>query len=80
MVDGDSVAVTKTPIIFLGVGEHLNDLEKFTPQPFISKLLGMGDMQGLFEHMYVQAHSSPGLTKRLIASRLHAAQARGGDV
>lgn len=47
----DSVAATKTPIIFLGVGEHLNDLEKFAPSPFISKLLGMGDMQGLFEHM-----------------------------
>jgi signal recognition particle subunit SRP54 len=46
-----SVAATKTPIIFLGVGEHLNDLERFAPQPFVSKLLGMGDMQGLFEHM-----------------------------
>lgn len=49
-----SVAATKTPIIFLGVGEHLNDLERFAPQPFVSKLLGMGDMQGLFEHMYVE--------------------------
>lgn len=47
------VAATKTPIIFLGVGEHLNDLERFAPQPFVSKLLGMGDMQGLFEHMCV---------------------------
>ena len=46
-----SVAATKTPIIFLGTGEHLNDLERFAPQPFISKLLGMGDMQGLMEHM-----------------------------
>jgi len=46
-----SVAATKTPIIFLGTGEHLNDLERFTPQPFISKLLGQGDMQGLMEHM-----------------------------
>lgn len=46
-----SVAATKTPIIFLGTGEHLNDLERFAPQPFISKLLGMGDMQGLVEHM-----------------------------
>jgi signal recognition particle subunit SRP54 len=45
------VATTKTPIIFLGTGEHLHDLEKFAPQPFISKLLGMGDMQGLVEHM-----------------------------
>lgn len=48
-----AVAATKTPIIFLGTGEHLNDLERFAPQPFISKLLGMGDMQGLVEHMWV---------------------------
>lgn len=27
------------------------DLERFAPQPFISKLLGMGDMQGLVEHV-----------------------------
>jgi signal recognition particle subunit SRP54 len=52
------VAATKTPIIFLGTGEHLNDLERFAPQPFISKLLGMGDMQGLVEHMYVELRSS----------------------
>lgn len=50
-----SVAATKTPIIFLGTGEHLNDLERFSPQPFISKLLGRGDMQGLMEHMFVLA-------------------------
>lgn len=48
-----AVAATKTPIIFLGTGEHLNDLERFAPQRFISKLLGMGDMQGLVEHMWV---------------------------
>jgi len=46
-----SVAATKTPIIFLGTGEHLHDLERFSPQPFVSKLLGMGDVQGLMEHM-----------------------------
>jgi len=27
------------------------DLEKFEPQRYISKLLGMGDMQGLVEHV-----------------------------
>ena len=27
------------------------DLERFSPQPFVSKLLGMGDMQGLVEHV-----------------------------
>lgn len=46
-------AATKTPIIFLGTGEHLHDLERFSPKPFVSTMLGMGDVQGLMEHMCV---------------------------
>lgn len=46
-----AVAATHTPIVFIGTGEHMLDLERFAPQPFISKLLGMGDMQGLVEHV-----------------------------
>jgi signal recognition particle subunit SRP54 len=45
------VAATHTPIVFIGTGEHMFDLERFQPRPFISKLLGMGDMQGLLEHV-----------------------------
>ncbi|KAI9765316.1 MAG: Signal recognition particle [Geoglossum simile] len=46
-----AVAATRTPIVFIGTGEHMLDLERFSPQPFVSKLLGMGDMQGLVEHV-----------------------------
>ncbi|KAH0607471.1 uncharacterized protein H6S33_002505 [Morchella sextelata] len=46
-----AVAATRTPIVFIGTGEHMLDLERFAPQPFVSKLLGMGDMQGLVEHV-----------------------------
>ncbi|KAK9455367.1 SRP54-type protein [Dipodascopsis uninucleata] len=46
-----AVAATQTPIVFIGTGEHIHDIESFTPQQFISKLLGMGDMQGLVEHV-----------------------------
>ncbi|ORY35519.1 signal recognition particle 54 kDa protein [Naematelia encephala] len=60
-----AVAATKTPIIFLGTGEHLNDLERFAPQPFISKLLGMGDMQGLVEHMQDMARANPERQKEM---------------
>lgn len=35
-----SVAATKSPIIFIGTGEHIDDFEPFKTQPFISKLLG----------------------------------------
>ncbi|KAK4051462.1 Signal recognition particle [Microbotryomycetes sp. JL201] len=54
-----AVAATKTPIIFIGTGEHLHDLEKFSPQPFISKMLGMGDMQGLLEQAQEVAMANP---------------------
>jgi signal recognition particle subunit SRP54 len=60
-----SVAATKTPIIFLGVGEHLYDLDRFSPQPFISKLLGLGDMQGLMEHMQDLATQNPDKQKEM---------------
>ncbi|EEQ89221.1 signal recognition particle protein [Blastomyces dermatitidis ER-3] len=46
-----AVAATHTPIIFLGTGEHMLDLERFAPKPFIQKLLGMGDMASLVEHV-----------------------------
>ncbi len=44
-----SVAATKSPIIFIGTGEHIDDFEPFKTKPFISKLLGMGDIEGLVE-------------------------------
>ncbi|CAF0961768.1 unnamed protein product [Rotaria sordida] len=44
-----AVAATKSPIIFIGTGEHIDDFEVFKTKPFISKLLGMGDIQGLVE-------------------------------
>ncbi|KAG7662223.1 SRP54 [[Candida] subhashii] len=46
-----AVAATKTPIVFIGTGEHIGDLEVFKPSTFISKLLGIGDIQGLIEHV-----------------------------
>lgn len=46
-----AVAATHTPIIFIGTGEHLLDMERFNPQSFVSKLLGMGDLSGLMDHV-----------------------------
>lgn len=44
-----AVAATKSPIIFIGTGEHIDDFEPFKTKPFISKLLGMGDIEGLID-------------------------------
>ena len=43
------VAATQSPIIFIGTGEHIDDLEPFRTKPFISKLLGLGDIEGLID-------------------------------
>ncbi|KMU83225.1 signal recognition particle 54 kDa protein [Coccidioides immitis H538.4] len=55
-----AVAATHTPIIFLGTGEHMLDLERFAPKPFIQKLLGMGDMASLVEHVQAVTKDSAG--------------------
>lgn len=42
-------AATKAPIKFIGVGEKIDDLESFNPQGFVSRMLGMGDLETLLE-------------------------------
>ena len=44
-----AVAATGAPIVHIGVGEKIADLEKFESDRFISRLLGMGDIQGLID-------------------------------
>lgn len=44
-----SCAATKAPIKFLGVGEKIDDLETFNPAGFVSRMLGMGDLEALLE-------------------------------
>merc|ERR550514_2356709 len=43
-----AVAATNSPIIFLGTGEHFDEFETFQADSFVSRLLGMGDLKGLF--------------------------------
>jgi len=44
-----AVAATKSPIIFIGTGEHMEDLDPFETKSFVSRLLGMGDMKAMME-------------------------------
>ena len=44
-----AVAATKSPIIYIGTGEHIDELEQFETTKFIRKLLNMGDIEGLIE-------------------------------
>jgi len=44
-----AVAATESPIIFLGTGEHFEDMETFEANGFVRRLLGLGDMAGLMK-------------------------------
>ena len=44
-----AVQATKAPVVFIGTGEHIDDIEKFDPPRFISRMLGMGDIKALIE-------------------------------
>ncbi|MDD4254520.1 MAG: signal recognition particle protein Srp54 [Methanofollis sp.] len=44
-----AVSETKSGIVFIGAGETIDDLERFEPDGFISRLLGMGDLKALAE-------------------------------
>lgn len=42
-------AETKAPVYFITTGEKINDIEEFNPESFLSRLLGMGDLEILIE-------------------------------
>ncbi len=42
-------AVTGKPILYIGMGEKLSDLEQFHPDRMASRILGMGDVLSLIE-------------------------------
>ncbi|HEY9575845.1 MAG TPA: signal recognition particle protein [Lachnospiraceae bacterium] len=42
-------AVTQKPILYVGMGEKLSDLEQFYPDRMASRILGMGDVMSLIE-------------------------------
>ena len=55
-----AVAATDSPIIFLGSGEHFDDLDPFNPESFVSRLLGLGDgtLSTSFSYPCIYRHAS----------------------
>jgi signal recognition particle subunit SRP54 len=42
-------AATGSQIMYIGTGERIDDLEKFSPTRFVGRLLGMGDIQAVLD-------------------------------
>ncbi|CAJ2661420.1 signal recognition particle 54 kDa protein 2-like [Trifolium pratense] len=62
-----AVAATKSPVIFIGTGEHMDEFEVFEVKPFVSRLLGMGDLSGFVDkiHDIVPMDKQPELLQKL---------------
>ncbi|CAA0816463.1 Signal recognition particle 54 kDa protein 3 [Striga hermonthica] len=62
-----AVAATKSPVIFIGTGEHMYEFELFDVKPFVSRLLGMGDLSGFMDKIQdiVPKNQQPELLQKL---------------
>ena len=47
-------AVTGKPILYVGMGEKLSDLEQFYPDRMASRILGMGDILSLIDKVQAE--------------------------
>ncbi len=68
-----AVTATEAPIKFIGVGEHIDDLEPFVPERFVARLLGMGDIETLLKRIEETARAEevkPADMKAILAGKL----------
>ena len=66
-----AVAATKSPIIFIGTGEHIDEFEAFDTKPFVSRLLGLGDWTGFIDKIQdvIPTDQQPELLDKLAAGQ-----------
>ncbi|HLC74684.1 MAG TPA: signal recognition particle protein Srp54 [Candidatus Nanoarchaeia archaeon] len=66
-------AATKAPVIFIGTGEKIDEFEHFNPKRFVSRLLGMGDIETLIEKAKeaVPQEKAEDLSKRFMQGKFN---------
>lgn len=66
-----AVAETKAPIVFVGTGEKIEELERFEPPRFISRMLGMGDLESLLERAQesIDAERAEALAQKMLSGK-----------
>jgi len=64
---------TNANIVFIGTGENPDDLEEFNPEGFVSRLLGMGDLESLLEKakLAIDEKDAKDTTKKMLEGRFN---------
>jgi signal recognition particle subunit SRP54 len=65
-----SVAAIGCPIEFIGTGEQMDDIEVFNARSFVSKMLGMGDLEGLCEKISSMNIDQDEITEKIKQGKL----------
>jgi signal recognition particle subunit SRP54 len=66
-----AAASTQAKIFFISTGEGIDDIEKFVPERFVSRLLGLGDIKAILERVR-QAEIEPDepRARRIMAGKM----------
>jgi signal recognition particle subunit SRP54 len=66
-----ATSATGAQVMFIGTGERIDDLEKFSPTQFVGRLLGMGDIRALLEMAKnLELQADEGQAKRLLGGKM----------
>ncbi|MGQ9478830.1 MAG: signal recognition particle protein [Thermoproteota archaeon] len=64
-----AVASVGAPIVFIGVGEKLEELEEFDPVKFVSRLLGKHDLESIIARVQQMSEEEKRRTQRIARGR-----------
>lgn len=66
-----AAASTQAKILFVSTGEGLDDIEKFSPQRFVGRLLGLGDIKAILERVkQAEIEADEVKTRRIMSGKM----------
>jgi len=66
-----AAASTQAKILFISTGEGIDDIEKFVPERFVSRLLGLGDIKAILERVkQTEIETDEPRARRIMAGKM----------
>lgn len=67
-----AASATGSHVMYIGTGERIDDLEKFSSSRFVGRLLGIGDVQAVLEHFKrIENESDEIRMKRIMGGKMN---------
>ena len=67
-----AAAATGAHVMYIGTGERIDDIEKFSSTRFVGRLLGIGDVQAILEHFQrIESETDEVRMKRIMGGKMN---------